>query len=183
MKRLIIIAITLVCGAILSNNFAEKPKKEKYDSQQMYLDSVQRTEKIRQLEEELRLAEEKKERALKLAEEKKERALNDVRDKMYRNSMEDMPIPCQDEAKGDDEHYGALGMSEHLSDAPSAVRMAIQDAKFQIATQIGGETIEFNDLEVQCRQIFRDKYGSFGAFVVVRMPKKNKTDKVDSPSE
>lgn len=172
MKRLIIIAITLVCGAILSNNFAEKPKKEKYDSQQMYLDSVQRTEKIRQLEEELRLAEEKK-----------ERALNDVRDKMYRNSMEDMPIPCQDEAKGDDEHYGALGMSEHLSDAPSAVRMAIQDAKIQIATQIGGETIEFNDLEVQCRQIFRDKYGSFGAFVVVRMPKKNKTDKVDSPSE
>ncbi len=91
MKRLIIIAITLVCGAILSNNFAKKPKKEKYDSQQMYLDSVQRAEKIRQLEEELRLAEEKK-----------ERALNEVRDMMYRNSMEDIPLPCQDEAKGDD---------------------------------------------------------------------------------
>ena len=74
-------------------------------------------------------------------------------------------------------------MSEHHIDASSAVRMAIQDAKFQIATQIGGETIEFNDLEVQCRQIFRDKYGHFGAFVAVRMPKKNKTDKVDSPSE
>ena len=69
----------------------KKPKKEKYDSQQMYLDSVQRAEKIRQLEEELRLAEEKK-----------ERALNEVRDMMYRNSMEDIPLPCQDEAKGDD---------------------------------------------------------------------------------
>lgn len=172
MKRLIIIAITLVCGAVLSNNFARKPKKQKYNPQQMYLDSVQRAEKIRQLEEELRLAEEKK-----------ERALNEVRDMMYRNSMEDIPLPCQDEAKGDDEHYGALGMSEHHIDASSAVRMAIQDAKFQIATQIGGETIEFNDLEVQCRQIFRDKYGNFGAFVAVRMPKKNKTDKVDSPSE
>ena len=34
--------------------------------------------------------------------------MNDVRDKMYRNSMEDMPIPCQDEAKGDD-HRDAEG--------------------------------------------------------------------------
>lgn len=176
MKRIIILTLAIICGVAFSESFAKKPKKvDLKDSEQAERDKAER--ELDSLKSALSLYQEMLELEKERMELEREKAI------LKQRLQQEMEIPCQEEANGDENYYGALGISEGQMNGSIANRKAIQDALRQIATQIGDETIELNDYEVRCRQVFQDIYGKFRAYVAIRVPKKNITDKADSPSE
>lgn len=160
MKRLIIIAITLVCGAILSNNFAKKPAKQEVDPQQAYRDSVAMVEELQKLEEEMRIKKEMYELKKKAAREELNRSLMD--------EME-MLIPCQEEARSTDEYYGALGIYEGPS-VNVAMMRARQNAQMELSAMVG-DGFEDSYVENACQIMQRDPRGNYVVYIALRYPK------------
>ena len=160
MKRVLVIALAIVCGMACSDCFAKKPKKQEVDPQQAYRDSVAMVEELQKLEEEMRIKEE-------MYEMKKQAA----REELNRSLMDEMEMPCQEEAKSTDEYYGAWAVSDGQMNQSYAVQDAMHKARFELAKQVGGEDTITLTYEVVCQQIMRDKYGNFIAYVAVRMPK------------
>ena len=171
MKRLIIIAIAIVYGVTFSESFAKKPTKQNLsdDEIEAKLDSLRAA---RENDGPLRTgpAQDSKRREL-------ERALDSLRmvQEMRPRPMplvdyEEMELPCQEEAQSTDEYYGAWAVSDGQPNQSFAVQDAMQKAQFELARQVGEESI-LKDVEVVCRKIMRDKFGNFIAYVAVRMHK------------
>lgn len=163
MKRLIVITLVIICSLTFLDCFAKKPTKQIVDSQQTYLDSLKMVEGLQQIEAEMRLEKEKYE-AKKAALEK----LN----QSFMEEIEIIEMPCQEEAKSNDEYYAAWAVSDGQPNQNFAVQDAMSKAQRELAKQIGREEVVLEGVEIICREISRDRYGSFIAYVAVRMPKK-----------
>lgn len=167
MKRIVVTLLAIVCGVAFSDGFAKKPAKkkqkvevqEKLDSlanEKMRQDSLRMAEELEALEEELRL-------------EKEIRSANQ-KGKPREIKEEEILLPCQDEAQSNDEYFGAFGMSENEITANDAILRATLDAQMELA-KIVGEDIDSNLIEMVCRQLVREHYGTWSAFVAIRIPK------------
>ncbi len=177
MKRLIVIALAIVCGVVFSDGFAQKQKKAELAEtgkeelriqerkklqeirEQMHLDSIKQVERIRELEEE-------RERL------KMEDSLSNPKGQLP--GYEEMELPCQEEAISTDEYYGAWAVSDEQFSQSAAVRDAMLKAKIELAKQIGGDGedgVLIDDAKIVCRMIALDSFGNYIAYVAIRMPK------------
>lgn len=146
MKRFLSIALAIVFGMACSGIFAQESKKAEMSEEEIMakLDSLrnERAQKLQVLEAELN----------KLA-------------------IEELDMPCQEEAKNTDEYYGAWAVSDGQMNQRYAVRDAMRKAQLELAKQVGGEDTNTLTCEVICQRVMLDHLGNYIAYVAVRMPK------------
>ena len=160
MKRILILVLAIICGVSFSDSFAKKPKKKvAAQDEQAILDSLHKAE-IRRLELEMQQEEERRRAAL----EEQKKAVMEME--------EEMPVPCSQEAKSDDEYYGVLGIGEGHS-MSNAMIDAIQKAQLELIKLVG-EELETNKIDKVCQIYFQNKYGVFNVYVALKYPKKKK---------
>lgn len=171
MKRILVIALAIVCGVAFSNSFAKKPTKQKLTleeqtvqdnisrqglQEQQKLDSLRLAEKLKQLELEMQMEEERHQAAL---EEKRKAAMEE----------EEMAVPCAKDAKSDDEYYGVLGIGKGHN-MSAAMIDATQKAQIELLKLVGEELIDYK-IDKVCQIYYQDKYGVFNVYVALKYPK------------
>ena len=175
MKRLIVIALAIVCGVACSESFAKKPKKAELKETQKEELRNQEGKEFREIQEQIYLD------SIKLAEKKRELEAEIERLKMeYSRSeakgplpvYEEIELPCQEEAISTDEYYGALGISEGEPNAQYAITKATTNAQIELFN-IVGEDINVDEAMMVCRQVYRDSYGTWNAYIALRLSKTN----------
>lgn len=173
MKRLIVIALAIVCGVAFSESFAKKPKKAELTEAQKEELRIQEEKELQELKEQMYLD------SIKLAEKKRELEAEIERLKMeYSRSeakgplpvSEKIELPCQEEAISTDEYYGAWAVSNEQPSQMHAVQDAMMKAQRELAKQMGEEATII-DAEIVCRTISRDEFGNYIAYVAIRMSK------------
>ncbi len=162
MKKIIIIALTIVCGVAFSESFAKKPKKSA---------EIQKEEKRLQEEKELmELQHQMFLDSIEIVKKKRQLELEKLKQEFNKAEIEEMGLPCIEEARSTDEYYGAWAASDGQHNQSIAMQDAMQKAQFELAKLVG-ENTEIENVEVVCRQIMRDKHGNFIAYIAIRMPK------------
>jgi len=168
MKRIVVILLAIVCGVAFSNGFAKKPTKRQKIEEQAIQDSLALVEQNRERELDLMKKElEALEEELRVT---KERRSANQKGKPLEIEEEEILLPCQEEAKSNDEYFGAFGMSENEMSANYAISRATLDAQKNLARMVG-EDIDSNLIEMVCRQLARESDGTWAVFVAIRYPK------------
>ncbi len=164
MKRIVVILLAIVCGVAFSNGFAKKPTKKQKVEEQAIQDSLALVEQnmVRELE----LKKQELEALKAKLQSEKEQLENERREAM----AEEVVIPCSKEAESNDEYFGAFGMGENAMTANDAISRATINAQKDLARMVG-EDIDSNLIEMVCRQLARDRYGNWMAYVAIRYPK------------
>lgn len=163
MKRVLVIALAIVCGMACSDCFAKKPKKVSKD-----LESPSKSERfeVTRYEETKDAERARMELELKMAELERE-----MRKPITGPLLVEMELPCQEEAKSTDEYYAAFGASCAQRDPNYAFQDATRKAKMDLTKQIGGGEVTLDNVEIVCKKLSRTESGDYKAYVAVRMPK------------
>lgn len=166
MKRIIILTLAIICGVAFSESFAKKPKKSKMTEmeRQAQLDSLRMEMELRELERE------RKRDSIQALMDALEREQNMRRAKLQ-PEMEEIPLPCQEEAKSDEEYYKALGISGPHKDSRYAIQDAMQNAQMELANQVKEKEVDLENAEMVCRQISRDDFGNYIAYIALSLKK------------
>jgi hypothetical protein len=163
MKKIIIIALTIVCGVAFSESFAKKPKKSA---------EMQKEEKCLQEEKELmELQHQMFLDSIEIVKKKRQLELEKLKQEFNKAEVEEMGLPCIEEARSTDEYYGAWAVSDGKPNQSIAVQEAMRRAQLELAIQIGEKEVVLDDVEIVCRTISRDTRGNFIAYVAIRKPK------------
>ena len=148
MKRVLVIALAIICGIACSDCFAKKPKKVSKD-----FEDSSKSERS----EVTRYEETKDDGRVRAELEKK---------------MAEFGFPCQEEAKSTDEYYAAFGASREQRDPNHAFQDATRNAKMDLAKQLGGGEVTLDVVEIICKKLSRTESGGYKAYVAIKMPKK-----------
>lgn len=147
MKRLIVIALAIVCGMAYSKSLAQTSS-----ALSLYYELMKLEEEKAQLEK---------------AKTEQEKALSDS---VQQAAEEKVTFPCQDAVQNDDDYYYAWGKGKS-KDQGMAIQSAFRRAQNSLFRQIGEEYVELNETEHVCQMIQRDENGFFIAYVTIRMSK------------
>lgn len=116
MKRLVLIALAIVCSVSFMNLSAKKPKKPQVDPMQARIDSLKKEAELRKLERELE---------------------NDLNSTEYQENTY-LASPCLDEALDTEEYMGGWGVSYPEANEQMAMRAANKAALVDISSRYLG---------------------------------------------
>ncbi len=187
MKKLLLVALALICGGVFIN--CDAKSKKKVDPQQAKIDSLKRVQELRELE-----------RAMELDELKHQQQISAAQ-----AAGTEVSIPCIEYSFDDEEYFRDLGIGKVSGNNKQAARLdAVNQAKSMIKARLGefiqGVTSDYfnsyagskpaddvqhkmesklngvvekmlNDADKECEKSIIDVKGNFEYYYVIRIPK------------